>query len=222
MTIYVGDKKISSKSEVSVIPSLSYKDYIEGNLEHLVLPNYISKLKFACFRYYPLKNITFNNIITEIPGKCFEQCPNLESVFIPKNIEIIEDYAFRNCPKLQYVEFEKNSPITTLSCCFYGCESLTQIVNIPQGIQEFAPYEFIGCESLESIEIPQSLTVISTVAFAYCKSLTEITIPSSIEGMGNEVFYGCTNLKTITINKPQDSISGAPWGATNATVVWNG
>ena len=27
---------------------------------------------------------------------------------------------------------------------------------------------------------------------------------------------------TITINKPQDSVSGAPWGATNATVVWNG
>ena len=43
-----------------------------------------------------------------------------------------------------------------------------------------------------------------------------------INSISNTAFAGCTNLETITINKSEGSVSGAPWGATNATVVWNG
>ena len=31
----------------------------------------------------------------------------------------------------------------------------------------------------------------------------------------------CTSLTSITINKPEGSIKGAPWGATNATIQWD-
>jgi hypothetical protein len=34
--------------------------------------------------------------------------------------------------------------------------------------------------------------------------------------------YGCTGITQITVNRANDgSLTGAPWGATNATVNWN-
>ena len=58
-------------------------------------------------------------------------------------------------------------------------------------------------------------------SFALCTALTNINIPESVADIGNNAFYLCNALDTITINKPKDSIAGAPWGAPNATVVWN-
>lgn len=69
----------------------------------------------------------------------------------------------------------------------------------------FSGYKWIGC-----------------YAFYGCKKLTAIKIHNSVEEIYSTAFENCTNLTTITINKPQGSISGSPWGATNATVVWMG
>jgi hypothetical protein len=34
------------------------------------------------------------------------------------------------------------------------------------------------------------------------------------------LFTECHNLKTIIIHQPEDTYSGAPWGAENAEVIW--
>ena len=51
--------------------------------------------------------------------------------------------------------------------------------------------------------------------------MTTINIPSTIQSIGKYVFKN-TNITTINIDKPADSISGAPWGAGGATVNWTG
>lgn len=81
---------------------------------------------------------------------------------------------------------------------------------------------FAWCTKLKSVTGMEGMTEIPTGAFEGCTSLTNITIPSNIIkiGDGSNVFVECTNLTQITINKAQDSISGAPWGAPNATVTW--
>ena len=95
-------------------------------------------------------------------------------------------------------------------------------VNILYGYRKIGFYSFYNCGQMTSVTIPNSVTNIETGAFRTCRGLTSATIPNSITNISDGVFYGCDNLKTITINKPQDSISGSPWGATNATVVWTG
>ena len=79
---------------------------------------------------------------------------------------------------------------------------------------------FNGCKSLTSVSNMQNITKIPTGAFANCVKLNAITIPSSVTAIEERAFENSTNLTQITINKAENSISGAPWGAPNATVTW--
>ena len=79
---------------------------------------------------------------------------------------------------------------------------------------------FAYCTNLKSVTGMEGITEILSNTFDSCTSLTNITIPSSITSIDSTAFIKCTNLTQITVNKAQDSISGAPWGATNATVTW--
>ena len=79
---------------------------------------------------------------------------------------------------------------------------------------------FAKCTNLKSVTGMEGMTEILSNTFDSCTSLTNITIPSGITSIDSTAFINCTNLTQITVNKAQDSISGAPWGAPNATVTW--
>lgn len=78
---------------------------------------------------------------------------------------------------------------------------------------------FRDCESLRSVYIPR-VKVIERYAFAGT-SLTSIVLPSTVESMKTTVFSNCTNLTDIYVAWEEGKISGAPWGAPNATVHYN-
>ena len=71
------------------------------------------------------------------------------------------------------------------------------------------------------IRIPHGVTELRARCFDNC-IMTTIVIPETVQTVYSDAFTNCPNLTTITINKPTDSIAGAPWGATNANVEWNG
>ena len=104
---------------------------------------------------------------------------------------------------------------------FKECTKLNTVTGL-EGMTEIIDEAFEGATALTNITIPSSIIKIGSCAFSGCTSLSNITIPSSVIDIGSDAFDRCTNLTQITINKAQDSISGAPWGAPNATVTWQG
>lgn len=79
---------------------------------------------------------------------------------------------------------------------------------------------FRSCVNIETFILPDKLEYIDQMAFWGCTGMTSITIPSSvkyiIDTRSKEAFRGCSNLTTIYY---KGTASGAPWGATNATVI---
>lgn len=105
---------------------------------------------------------------------------------------------------------------------FYPDRNLEQI-NIPDGIISIDTQAFYDCISLKEITLPNSITSIGAAAFIGCLSLKEITIPNSVINIGSAAFRYCNVLEKIIINKPENSISGAPWGAPDSTqIIWTG
>lgn len=102
---------------------------------------------------------------------------------------------------------------------FRECKSLESIT-ISESVTSIGKYAFYGCSSLEEITIPDSVTSICDFAFYGCSELTSISIPESVTSIGENAFTDCSALEEININKTEDSISGAPWGASDVVIKW--
>ena len=147
-------------------------------------------------------------------------------------------YTFGNCRRLRTVSTTSAYNIgNNLNVCydlkffcgaggwstlqFKNCINLNH-VSVAADLTRIGDYAFLNCYSLKRITIPNAVSSIGDYAFQNCYSLSSITIPSSVTSIASQAFNGCSALKTITINAAEGAISGAPWGAPNATVVWTG
>ena len=72
---------------------------------------------------------------------------------------------------------------------------------------------------IESIRLPKSLKILDDGFFSMYDNLKNIYIYKDIDYIGKYALK--SSITTIRMQGKADSISGAPWGAYNATVNWN-
>lgn len=113
------------------------------------------------------------------------------------------------------------STVTSIgSQAFSYCSGITSL-NLAEGLTSIGNGAFRNNTSLTNIVIPNTCSSIQQQAFYYNQALETVRIGNGILNIGNSCFGGCPNLTDIYIDKPEDSVSGAPWGASNATIHWN-
>lgn len=190
------------------------------SLETLELTDELSLIDSNAFHEcYGLKYISIPTSITIIYAQAFRYCENLESISFPDTLRTIRDLAFQGCIKLTDIVFSNS--ITSIGYqSFDNCNSLKSI-DFQSGVVQLGESCFSSCELLESVNLGNA-TYIEGGAFMFCESLATIEIPNTVTYIGDGAFYGCRLLKKIIVHKPAGSISGAPWGATGAEVIWTG
>lgn len=140
--------------------------------------------------------------------------------YVNNDLTEIGRYAFESCDSLTSATFTKVTKV--YSSAFSECRSLESI-SLPE-VKEINQSAFAYCSSLKSISMPK-IEVLSNDneywgIFEYC-GMTTINIPSTIQSIGKNAFES-SKITTINIDRRAGSISGAPWGATGATVNWTG
>ncbi len=134
---------------------------------------------------------------TEIIGiGLFSMCTKLKSVSLPDSLTVISNYAFMMCA------------------------SLTSIT-LPESVTRIGGYSFAGCTSLTSITLPESVAYIIDFAFGGCSSLKEVIFKSTPTSIETRVFLSSFALTSIKVPWSEGAVSGAPWGATNATITYD-
>lgn len=133
------------------------------------------------------KNVNIPSVInkrkvTEIGFSAFYNCKTLESVNIPNEVIVIDNYAFLDCENLKNVTLSNNIHIIN-----WGA--------------------FENCKSLKYIKIPDSVYIIGYEAFSGCISMTSVVIPDSVREIRGSAFSDCTNLKDIKMSKNILSLS---------------
>lgn len=86
---------------------------------------------------------------------------------------------------------------------------------------------YISNINIEKLTVPEGYKTLSNTTASgsiyYAEFLKEIHLPSTITSMITNIFRNMTALEKITINKPEGSLSGAPWGAPETCeIVWLG
>ncbi|MDR1389387.1 MAG: leucine-rich repeat domain-containing protein [Treponema sp.] len=140
-----------------------------------------------------ISSVTIPDSVTGLGLSMFEDCTNLVSVTLPRNLTAIPGDYWRD------------------TGMFNGCTSLTAIA-LPAGLQSIGHRAFRGCTSLTAITLPAGLRYIEAGAFARCTGLTAITFPAGLESIGDNAFYGCTGLTAVTLPAGLRSIGGGAFG----------
>lgn len=135
--------------------------------------------------------------LTTIGTYAFYNCYNLTLRELPVGIIRINDYAFNNCYKLNFTSF----PVT---------------------LRVIGQAAFNLCGGFEQLEFPAGLTQLQNLAFCNCRGLEKVTFLGKPEtGIAGSAFTSSTKLTVINVPWAEGEVSGAPWGATNATINYN-
>ena len=140
-------------------------------------------------------------------------------VTLPSDLEKIGDNAFADCYDLTSVSIPSGvKSIGTRG--FATCRNLT-VSTFPTVLTSIGSYAFVDCYKLTSISFPAGLTSIESYAFQNCIGLSEVTFEGKPNSIKTNPFNYCTKLLTINVPWAEGEVSGAPWGATNATINYN-
>lgn len=115
----------------------------------------------------------------EIPLSFFDNCISLESVKLPKNLEIIGYWAFRDCHNLKEVD-------------------------LPNSLTTLELYSFSGC-GLEKLTLPGKISYFNSDMVNNCTNLKELTILSGENPETDKLEIGnqldLPSLQTISLGK---------------------
>ena len=142
-----------------------------------------------------IKEVDIPEDTANIGNFAFASCTELENIEIPDHIEEVGQGAFMNCINLFHVK-------------------------LPENMKTVNSFTFQNCWRLSDVQLP-NVDRIGDYAFQYCHNIINITLPSTITSMGTNVFQYCDNLNTIYCDFAEGTVAGAPWGAPNATVIYN-
>lgn len=92
---------------------------------------------------------------------------------------------------------------------------------LPNGVVDIGNKAFCFCPKITLNRIPSSVQRIGDEAFAGCSGLTNITFEAIVKNMYLTVFSNCPNLTIIRVPWSEGAVSGAPWGAANATIIYD-
>lgn len=103
---------------------------------------------------------------------------------------------------------------------FSNCAGM-RTERIPESVSLISSGAFVGCSKITISKMPAAVKGIYNYAFQSCSSITHMTFAGKPNRVYNNIFLNCANLTTINVPWAEGEVSGAPWGATNATINYN-
>ena len=184
----------------------------ESNLlTQVTLPSGLTEIGDRAFASNKLTSITIPSTVTTFRNYVLSD-NSFTTFTMPSTVAIRGNGIINKNLINDSTAFMYNSDGTKLIS--YGGSNKT--VTVPSTVTAISDLAFYNC-GLTSVTLNSTLQTIGKYAF-YGNSITSITIPNSVTSIGtSSLSYSIT---TINIDKTSNSITGSPWGATNATINW--
>ena len=153
MTLSTSLRKIGDQAFLRTSPT--YGNTSAGTLR-FVIPSTVEYVGRQAFGGPAFISVDLSRTkITEL-NQTFYGATNMTSVSLPSTITVLKDNAFRNCIKLNTINFN-GAKITEINAyAFSNCQALTSFI-VPEGVKELGTAAFGGCTSMTTLSLPASL-----------------------------------------------------------------
>ncbi|ELP90385.1 hypothetical protein EIN_015440 [Entamoeba invadens IP1] len=150
----------------------------------------VAELSFATAN---VRNVVFENLITDLPFGTFLNCNHLTNITLPQTITSIQNLCFCGC---MFSSIKIPDGVVYMGeQCFSHCIKLREI-HFPPKVTKIENYSFIGNDALYFIDF-KNISEIGESAFYKCKSLHNIEFGKSVKKLGESCFSNCTNLVSV-------------------------
>ncbi len=143
--------------------------YMENNLSAKELPKGTTKIGRFAFARSGLKSITLPQGLTDIGYAAFYHCDDLEEVYIPSTVVVIEDHAFDYTAWMENFLSGKTYPGTDFLIVGDGIllayRGSSERVIIPEGVKTIATESFLNHKEIKEVVYPTTLKTIEEDAF---------------------------------------------------------
>lgn len=214
------------------------------NLAEFTIPSTVEEIGTSAFAETALTKVVIPDSVRYLSGAsysmggAFANCPNLEEVYIGKDIYMIGGwdggYVFYGCTNLKKVTIAGN-PQYLAEELFGACPNLTEIIftedcgieviadnmfanlpitsmYLPESVTEIGAGAFSGCTELRTINIPEGLEFIGANAFKDCPLEGEMYIPGGVTTLGGGAFYGCTGITAFVVDMTNPLFTSDEYG----------
>ena len=153
---------------------------------------------------------------TTIADEAFKGCYNLDSLYLPAQLEYIPYMAVAECKLLRTITIPATVEEIDNSA-FENCRSLKSVIfegaAVPKGAASYASasgsslwrigsWAFYNCHQLQQLTIPEGVTELGDAAFYGCTYLEEMSLPSTIQSIGDNGFAICAKLEIMYVKAP--------------------
>ena len=214
------NRKISQVTFPDTIKYIGDFAFYSNKITTLTLPNSVEYVGVETFKNNEINYLKMSDNLKTINSLAFAN-NSITQINIPNSVTTLGGGAF-TINKLTgqdaYIYGRNNDGTINTEILNSYASDYTETINIPN-VKIIDSYAFRDMSTNQEITIPNTVEEINLGAFAWCNIKT-LDIPSSIVKINNEAFRFSTGI--ININKTENSIAGAPWGATEATINWIG
>lgn len=176
-----------------------------SNLKTLNLPNSLTKIGYMAFMHMTkIENINIGKNVTDI-NALFKYKNYLGTVTIDKDNE-------KYCVKNNALYSKDGKTLISVLNYIQG-----EYV-VDSGVEKIGSRAFHAQGGMTSIVLPDNLKEIGG-SLNYCSGLTRVDIPSSVTKISNNCFENSESISKIIVHKKKNTISGAPWGATQGARI---
>lgn len=170
-------------------------------LERINLPHSVDSIAESAFIHSGLKTLRIPDSLKVISSFSFQDCENLDSVFMGMSVRKIESESFEQCHKLRYVEM--NSSIVQIGSYAFGwCDSL-QSITIPRSIKYIGDGAFCSCEALSYVDYLADSCIrvgwYGQSPFELCTNLSGVLVGENVRSIPSNTFKGCSSVSEIFV-----------------------
>ena len=201
--------------------------FFRCNITTLTIPGNVKTIGNQAFAFNHLTSVELQEGIEVINAEAFTM-NNLTSIKIPTTVKTMSSaIATANLMEGENAfvyNHDENGNINLEELNSYGNRNASDII-FPENIKTLGYLSLYNMGNLKTLNIPNTIENLKTKFIYHMPNLTTINIGGGIKTIDINAFVGVNSmpkLTTININRKENAISGAPWGAENVTINWTG